>query len=322
LTSSIDTASVNFSQAIAFSADNKTLASASNKLGGVINLWTAQNGKLGAQLLSPSNKLYSIALSADNKTLADCGQVNSAATGVLELWNYATQKFLGSLPTSAEGLNSVQFSPDGKSVADGGSISNKGIVELWDVKSKSLVKTFPTQASSIHTVAFSPDGSLLAVGGNVESTGSTFTNSGVVELWNVSTGKLAASFDTNVNLVLQLAFSPDGKLFGVAGSSQTTLGAPFVAALEVWNTSKGTLADAPIITSGAHDVFSIAFSPAGKAFYIATDVDVEAFSVPKYAKLATYNPGGASSIAVSSRGHLLAVSSLIQWLAVSNIPFE
>lgn len=318
---SVSTALYSVAGSVAFSADSRTLAEASYELGGCVNLWNAQTGQFEATLSSTANRLRSVAISPDNKTLADCGSVIASTVGVIELWDFTAHKFLASLPTSATALQSVRFSQDGRFIADGGSVSNNGWVELWNVKAKTLVRTFPTQATSVRTVAFSPDGSILAVGGTAENISTTLTYSGVVELWNASTGKLLASFATSVNQVSELSFSPDGKLLAVAGTSEVTAGGPYTAGVEVWNTAKGPLADAPVVTAGSHFAYSIVFSSSGKAFFVGTDIDMEAFSTSKFAKLATYNEGGASAIAVSSRGNLMAISSVIQWLAVSAIPY-
>ena len=320
LTSSALTSLYTNAGSIEFSPNGSVLAQAtSESFGGTINLWNALTGKLGGPLISTSHRMSGVSISADNKTLADCGALLTSAGSVLELWDYAAQKLLGTLPTSASGLQSVQFSPDGKSVADGGTVSNTGLVELWDVKSKVLLRTFPTQASSVGSVAFSPNGSLLAVGGTLESS-ATLTYTGVVELWSVSTGKLVSSFGTDVDFVSRVAFSPDGQLLGVAGRSETSTGSVYRAAVEIWNTAKGTLADEPEVTAGAHYAYSITFSSSSKAFYVGTDVDVEAFSVLKFAKLSTFGQSGAIDIAVSPRGNLLAINSVIQWLGMFRIP--
>jgi WD40 repeat protein len=60
--------------------------------------------------------------------------------------------------------------------------------------------------SSLGGIAFSPDGALF----------STYSRTGIIQLWDVSTGQFVKAYETMQNDVANLAFSSDGALLAYA----------------------------------------------------------------------------------------------------------
>ena len=287
---------------ITFSADGNSVA-----VGGSPSvLETYKSVATGEAITSFNTAAYegvsSVALSPNGALLADGGLNDYAISGVLELWNLSTGN-VSNLNTSANyGVNSVAFSPDSSTLADGGTYSDpstgseSGVLELWDVAT-STVTTLPTSASrGVYSVAYSPDGKTVAVGGS--------NGSGVVELWDVSSGSLIATLPTAANDdVNSVAFSPSGSTLVVSGES---INGNYVAVLEVWDVSSAKrLASLPL-APGTQDLYSVACSPDGSVVFVGTGSNVQAFSLLTYGLLGYYDAPGVRSVAVSPSGADLA----------------
>lgn len=161
---------------------------------------------------------------------------------------------------------SVAYSPSGSLIAVGG----RGGIQIFEASSGALIRCLPTAATcsevqppahaGVNSVSFSPDGQLLAVGGQqVENVSGVVTETGVAEIWRVSTGTLVASLGTLAqNAVLAVGFSPDGSLLGVGGQGAGG------GVLELWSVPTTTLVDSlPSASAVGGTVNSLAFSPDG-----------------------------------------------------------
>ena len=187
---------------LAFSPDGSQLAIAhfdSLPLGGYtgsVELRSVSTGKLIKQLPTTATfSVDSVAFSPDGKTLADGTRSYDSSTHAsscsLELWSLNSNYKRTTLSTSAAQARSITFSKIGAMLAIGGyGFTGAGILELWNLKSSKLLETFPTSASQgVGSVAISPDGKTVVDGGYSGSV----IYSGVVEEWNVATGKLVAA---------------------------------------------------------------------------------------------------------------------------------
>jgi WD40 repeat protein len=107
----------------------------------------------------------------------------------------------------------IAVTPDKKHLI---SASVDGNIRVWDIekeKTERIIRGYssPEGAGRIWAMALSPDGQLLAVGGWMDRMSVASPCCGDIRLFDVSTGKLVGLLKGHDDIVLSLAFSPDGK---------------------------------------------------------------------------------------------------------------
>ena len=153
--------------AIAFSTDNRTLASAgldrdNHPFLFLLDIKSRQRIKLREY----DKPLTTIAFSADGKYLA-CGSSDTT----IKIWLYKPQtepKWMELAPTEAHNgfITSIAFSPDNKTLV---SATMDTKLRLWDVSAQTPALLWVSQSeiqASQWSVAFSPDGQTLLTGGD------------------------------------------------------------------------------------------------------------------------------------------------------------
>ncbi len=149
----------------------------------------------------------------------------------------------------------LAYSPDGSLIATGG----PGGLEIRNARTGVPVQGLPTSAAAVVSIAFSPDGKSLASGGfAVDSQGNHY---GVVELWNLATGKRPYTLNSIATLgVISVAFSPDGKTLADGGGTRATS----EGILETWDVGTGKPGFSTTSATSLGMVSSVVFSPDGK----------------------------------------------------------
>jgi WD40 repeat protein len=138
-----------------------------------------------------------VAVSPDGKRFA-----TGATDGTVKLWDADAVKQTASLAAVHQGgVKAVQFSPDGKVLASGGADKT---AKLWDLSTAkpTLIHNLDGHDGPVNAVAFSPDGKLLAAGTGVPK------KSGVVQVWDATTGKPAYKLEGHEDVVTCVVFHP------------------------------------------------------------------------------------------------------------------
>ncbi|KAK6535573.1 hypothetical protein TWF694_002028 [Orbilia ellipsospora] len=135
----------------------------------------------------------------------------------------------------------VTFSPDGKTLASIDDFS----IKLWDTITGTPLTTLKPEGICVAT-AFSLDFKLLAV----SLKGDMFSESGMIQLWDVCTESLLQKLIGHHSRVGMLAFSPDGEILASASDDRS---------VKLWCSITGTLLRT--LEDHSHAVISIAFAP-------------------------------------------------------------
>ena len=200
-----------------------------------------------------NRSISSVATCFDGNLIAS-SDLDGTIACIDDRWREAIYKLKGSKGFGA----SLTFSDDDKWLAAGG---HDGKVRFWDTKVEakddykigSVVKTFTSESLSgkINCVAFSADSKRIA----------SCSASGMVNIWNVASGKELMTYEQNGEDIRTVEFSPDGNRLVITYDKSIKI-------LDIVSTVKQVL---PLKTLRGHSdaVAGIAFSSDGKRFVSA-----------------------------------------------------
>jgi WD40 repeat protein len=226
-----------------FSSDGRRLATGS--VDGTARVFETAAGALALQIAAPNPRVARVRFrpGAGAALLATLGGDNRVS-----LWDIAGARYLGQLDPGPSSAAALAFSGDGRWLAAAGQQS----VPVWDVDR--VLKGNPDGAkpllnlalgANVTSVALSADGRRLAAGGSA----------GVIQLWELPSGRPLGTLRGVGAAATQLAFSPDG---GVLASAHLD------RQIRLWGAGDDSAAG-PLVTLAGHTdiITSLAFSANG-----------------------------------------------------------
>jgi WD40 repeat protein len=186
--------------AVVFLSDGQVASGCSDN---TIRVWDVGKGETVRTIEAPSSVL-ALALDRPSGLLA-----SGLSSGAIELWNTKDFSRTKTLTGHSGGTRALTFSSAAKLLASGGA---DGTVRLWDpVAGKQQAQFRPGVSDAVRGLAFSPNGAELAIEGPGFAVG----------LWNVDSGEAIRALQRHGDLVLDIAFSADGKFLASAGGDGT-----------------------------------------------------------------------------------------------------
>jgi hypothetical protein len=185
---------------VAISPDGRMVASSGDDC--QLRLWNLDTGKLVA---SPGKgRGGSRPFTPDGKLIVTWGSDH-----VVRLWDVKTLKEVRRLQGHKEWVCAAAFSGDGSRLLTGtwpndgrGPVARPAELKLWEVKTgKPLLTIDLPPGDNAHGLAISPDGRRALSCGHA----------GLVELWDLETGKQIIAFKGHVGPVYDVAFLPGGR---------------------------------------------------------------------------------------------------------------
>jgi WD40 repeat protein len=200
-------------KAVAFSADGRRLASASED--GTAKVWDVATETLLATCRGHTGYVNSVAFHPDGTQLVTAGK-----DGTVRSWDIATGAETRRMTAHGSSVTCVAISPDGRWMATANENRERRNVsteiKIWNPNTGELLQTMTGHTNSIWHLAFSPDGDRLA------SCGEDTT----IKIWDPAHGDLLLSLKRHFDDVRCVAFSRDGRRLASSGDD------PF---LRVWD---------------------------------------------------------------------------------------
>jgi WD40 repeat protein len=196
------------STALAFSPDNRLLASASFS-DGTVWLWNLVKAEPALLVVEAADgcTVETVAFHPKTGVLA-CGGIDWMATGgsdgAICIWDVKLPKKLMVLD---RGTTSLAFHPSGQWMA---SASLEEQICIWDTASWELLTELGGHKDGVTCVCYSPDGRWFATGGNDRA----------VRLWNAQSREPLAMEELETP-VMALCFSPDSRYLFTANGNTT-----------------------------------------------------------------------------------------------------
>jgi WD40 repeat protein len=189
------------------SADSRRIVT--GLFNGDIVLWDAASGAELARFSGHTDVVTRVVFSPDQTRI-----LSGALDRTVRLWDIASGDLLLTIETAGAILN-VVFSPDGQyaasssadyTAADDPNDPIDRTIRVWNLSQGLEIQMFRPNSGFVRAIDYSPDGRFIASGTWSAADG------GVVQLWNVITGRLERSFyGGHKDVISEVRFSADGQ---------------------------------------------------------------------------------------------------------------
>jgi WD40 repeat protein len=257
-------------------------AGSSPQYTGEVKIWSVETGAVEKTLAWHTAPMWAIAYSPNGQQLAGgTGMVrkeDGRYYGQVIIWDILRGEIDTTLTAHSAPVWSVAFSRDGQKLAAGCGLDpedNSYEVILWDIATGQKEQTLRGHTGRVISVAFSPTGEILASAGADHTLRLWDVRSGALKQALIQAGDLdavpsrlagGAAYTDKVKQespgffsVVQkgwtnaVSFSKDGKYLASIGATS----------LRIWEVATGQLYQT--ITPSTRGIYSVAFSPDGKA---------------------------------------------------------
>jgi WD40 repeat protein len=227
-------------QDVAFTPDSRRILAADGQ--GSVKARDAGSGEEVRTLKDRGDIPFAAVLSPDGRQFAIRTSKPLGAGGYLELQVFDAQSAKRTLSLDADftGSTPVLWSADGGRLVT----ANGEIVRVWDARSGEQLRLF--QRGGPSRLACSPDGRRIVAGYGAD---------GWMWVEDAADGQHASKWQGHSEMVMAVAFSPDGQRFASASCDRTA---------KVWDTTSGKPVLALTLMGHTASVESVVFSPDGR----------------------------------------------------------
>ncbi|MEO0984918.1 MAG: NACHT domain-containing protein [Cyanobacteria bacterium J06639_14] len=263
-----------------FSPDGKYIASGS--FDKTLKIWDIDSGECIKTFQGHCKRIWSVKWHPQGELIA-----SASSDGTIKIWNITIGECIRTLASSNGEVCSAIFNSDGNFM-----ISNSldDSVNLYETKTWNLVLQINTKTSWAGSMAVSTSNK-LAVG----------SNDGLINIFNLSSGKLERTFQGHVSEINSLAFNPSGLKLLSGGSDQN---------IKVWDLRTDQCERT--ITGLSDWIRTLAFDPSGKMLLGGRDDGaISVFKTQNEKRIRTIRRHSKSvnSVRYSQDGKILVVGS-------------
>ncbi len=252
-------------QAIAYSPDKKTIASAHNN--NCIRIWDITTKLERYTLQGHTERINTVAYSYDSKMVASGSFDNS-----IHIWDVEKGKLKNVLIAHKNAIKALAFSPAENELFASG--SEDGTVRLWDVNTGQLRSIFATGfTASVKALAFTKDNSMLL----------SATENGTIQMWDVNKGKeLPFPSNSQYDYTQGAVLSQDATLFAGRGAETFVESDGFGVSKSITPQKETRLWKLPTMTelfSIPHRTSALCISHDNKLIAIGNENETELFNI-------------------------------------------
>ena len=270
----------NFVNGIAFSHDNKYLASVGED--SKVIIWDISAAKEIRTLDAGGEAKFSDAFSPDGKLLAVGSWKN------ISVWNVSNWSLLSALPEHSGSTTAMEFTPDNKTIVSG---NRSGKLCAWSVTEGKLLNSYNAFKINVVGLVVDTSGMIAVAGGYGDD----------LIAWDIRSGKIIYSVFAHHNGITGIALSPDGKVIATAGIYENS-------EPRLWNTYSGVCTGK---LNGINSRGHVAFSKDGRFLFDGGEKgEIYIWDIAARQVVQSLNcRGWVRSIAVSPDGRKIAVAS-------------